>query len=64
MIVNLKNTFNARFAKEVCGAYELSRYDQQLVYSNKLYIPNRLLFVDSDGGIQRENIVKICNVPQ
>ena len=58
-IIHLKHVFNARVIKEVCEAYELAKHDQQLDKFYTLRNPGRVFFVDPNGGICRENIVRI-----
>ena len=62
-IVHLNHSFNARVTKEVCEAYELLKHDQRIDRFNTIHNPDRVLFVDPSGGVQRENIVTIFNVP-
>ena len=58
-IVHLKHTFNARVIKEVCEAYELAKHDRQIERFHTLRNPGRVLFVDPNGGVQGEKIVRI-----
>ena len=58
-IVHLKHTYNARVLHEVCEAYELFVHDHQLERFNSLYNPDKVLLVDPQGEIHRENIVRI-----
>ena len=57
--VHLRHAFNARVNREVCTAYYQLRNENRIDLFHKNYNQNRLLLINPNGDVERENIVKI-----